>query len=197
MQADIRDSLGQENPLEESMETHSSVLAWRIPWREEPEGLQPMGSQRVRHDWSDLAYMHTHSLTSHLALQHPPASQPCCPVQTSFTGCDIASGLVSWLAFPWAPFPVYLLRESPAHQLHMFKGQWQPKFSPAEPLSGMQTQETSVLRGPISLPRSTERGLLRSLGLSRASALPSQQYAPACVIFSKSLTFFDPWFLHP
>ena len=197
MQVDIRDSLGQENPLEESMETHSSVLAWRIPWREKPEGLQPMGSQRVRHEWSDLAYMHTHSLTSHLALQHPPASQPCCPVQTSFTGCDIASGLVTWLAFPWAPFPVYLLRESPAYQRHMFKGQWQPKFAPAEHLSGMQTQGTSVLRSPISLPRSTERDLLRSLGLSRASALPSQQYAPACVIFRKSLTFFEPWFLHP
>ena len=39
------------------------------------------------------------------------------------TDCDFASGLVSWLAFPWAPFPVYLLQESPAHQLHMFKGQ--------------------------------------------------------------------------
>ena len=37
------------------MATHSSILAWRIPWTEEPGGLQSMGSQRVRHDWSDLA----------------------------------------------------------------------------------------------------------------------------------------------
>ena len=43
-------SLGQENPLEEGMATHSRVLAWRIPWTEEPGGLQSIGSQRVRHD---------------------------------------------------------------------------------------------------------------------------------------------------
>ena len=42
-------SLGPEDPLEEEMTTHSSVLAWRIPWTEEPGGLQSMGSQRVRH----------------------------------------------------------------------------------------------------------------------------------------------------
>ena len=43
-------SLGQEDPLEEEMATHSSILAWRIPWTEEPGGLQSMGSQRVGHD---------------------------------------------------------------------------------------------------------------------------------------------------
>ena len=43
-------SLGQEDPLEEGMATHSIVLAWRIPWTEEPGGLQPIGLHRVRHD---------------------------------------------------------------------------------------------------------------------------------------------------
>ena len=43
-------SLGQEDPLEEGMATHSSVLAWRSPWTEEPGGLQSMGSQIVGHD---------------------------------------------------------------------------------------------------------------------------------------------------
>ena len=43
-------SLGQEDLLEEEMATHSSILAWRIPWKKEPGGLQSMGSQRVRHD---------------------------------------------------------------------------------------------------------------------------------------------------
>ena len=43
-------SLGWEYPLEESMETHSSVLAWRIPWTEEPGELQSMGLQRVGYD---------------------------------------------------------------------------------------------------------------------------------------------------
>ena len=46
-------SLGWEDPLEEGMATHSSILAWRIPWTEEPSRLQSMGSQRVGHDWSD------------------------------------------------------------------------------------------------------------------------------------------------
>ena len=43
-------SLDQEDPLEKGMATHSSILAWRIPWTEEPGGLQPVRSQRVGHD---------------------------------------------------------------------------------------------------------------------------------------------------
>ena len=43
-------ALHQEDPLEKEMAIHSSILAWRIPWTEEPGGLQSMGSQRVRHD---------------------------------------------------------------------------------------------------------------------------------------------------
>ena len=44
-------SLGGEDPLEEEMTTPSSILAWEIPWTEEPGGLQFMESQRLRHDW--------------------------------------------------------------------------------------------------------------------------------------------------
>ena len=43
-------SLGWEDPLEKEMATHSSILAWKIPWTEEPGGLQSMGLQRVRND---------------------------------------------------------------------------------------------------------------------------------------------------
>ena len=43
-------SLDQEDPLEKEMATHSSTLAWKIPWTEKPGRLQSMGSQRVRHD---------------------------------------------------------------------------------------------------------------------------------------------------
>ena len=46
-------SLIWEDSLEKGMTTHSSILAWRIPWTEEPDELQSMGSQRVGHDWSD------------------------------------------------------------------------------------------------------------------------------------------------
>ena len=44
-------SLGREDPLEKEMAIHSLILAWEIPWTEEPGGLQSMGSQGVRHDW--------------------------------------------------------------------------------------------------------------------------------------------------
>ena len=43
-------SSGRDDPLEKEMATHSSILAWEIPWTEEPGGLQPIGSQRVGHD---------------------------------------------------------------------------------------------------------------------------------------------------
>jgi len=49
-------SLGQEDPLEEAMATHSNILDWEIPWREEPGGLQSMRSKRARHSWSDWAW---------------------------------------------------------------------------------------------------------------------------------------------
>ena len=48
-------SLGEKDPLEESMATHSSILDWRIPRTKEPDGLQSIRSQRVRHDWSEWA----------------------------------------------------------------------------------------------------------------------------------------------
>ena len=49
-------SLGQEDLLEKEMATHSSILAWKIPWTEEPGGLQSMGSQRVRHNRETSLY---------------------------------------------------------------------------------------------------------------------------------------------
>ena len=45
-------SLGRQDPLEKEMTTHSSILAWKIPWTEECGRLQSMGSQRIRHDWA-------------------------------------------------------------------------------------------------------------------------------------------------
>ena len=60
-------SLGQEDPKEEGMTTHPSILAWRIPGTEEPGGLWSIGSQRVGHDWSDLACMQKLLAISHLS----------------------------------------------------------------------------------------------------------------------------------
>ena len=50
MQETLVQLLGQEDPLEKEMATHSSILAWKIPWTEEPGGQQSMGSQRAEHD---------------------------------------------------------------------------------------------------------------------------------------------------
>ena len=50
MQGTRVQSLGREDPLEKEMATHSSILAWRIPWTEKSDGLQSMGLQRVGHD---------------------------------------------------------------------------------------------------------------------------------------------------
>ena len=58
MQETLVRFLGGEVPLEKGMATHSSILAWRIPWTEEPSQLQSMGSQIVRHDW---VTKHTHT----------------------------------------------------------------------------------------------------------------------------------------
>ena len=61
----LHSSLGQEDPLEKKMSTHSSILAWKIPWTEEPGGLQSMGSQRVGHDWAT---------NTHICIPHIPSS---------------------------------------------------------------------------------------------------------------------------
>ena len=56
-----------KDPVEEGMATHSSILAWRIPWTEEPDGLESLGSQRVGHSWSHWAqagFPHSPTLTS-------------------------------------------------------------------------------------------------------------------------------------
>ena len=55
-------SLSWEDPLEKGMTSHSSILAWKISWTEKPVRLQSIGSQRVGHDWGDLARMHTYDV---------------------------------------------------------------------------------------------------------------------------------------
>ena len=67
-------SLGQEDPLEKGTATHSSILAWRIPWTEEPGGLKSMWSQRDRHNLSNLAHTHTHTCKTEV-LQNTETSK--------------------------------------------------------------------------------------------------------------------------
>ena len=58
-------SLGWEVSLEKGLVIHLSILAWKIPWTEEPGRLQPMGSQRVRHYWATFTHLLTHSHSCH------------------------------------------------------------------------------------------------------------------------------------
>ena len=62
--------LSWEDPLEKGTATHSSILAWRIPWTEEPGELQSMGSQRVRHDWATHFHFQGNILESIDILEH-------------------------------------------------------------------------------------------------------------------------------
>ena len=72
-------SLGWEDPLEKEKATHSSVLAWRIPWTEKPGGLQSIGLETVGHDKSNLAHMYTTWNLTYLCKEiqpvHPKGNQ--------------------------------------------------------------------------------------------------------------------------
>ena len=63
MQETLVQFLGQEDPLEKGMATHSSILDWRIPWSEETGGLQSLGSKRVRHDEVTNTFTFLNTLT--------------------------------------------------------------------------------------------------------------------------------------
>ena len=73
------------------MATHSNILAWRVPWTEEPGGLQTMGSQNLTHDWSDLACMHGARAQNFPAFSKP-ASLPKTPC-VHHPGCFLNSPL--------------------------------------------------------------------------------------------------------
>ena len=91
-------SLGQEDPLEKGMATHSNILAWRISWTEEPGGLQFVGLQRVGHDWAARSHTHTHthSLTdSYDYYWHH--CHPCYSQLRNLQGCCVAE-LQAWRA---------------------------------------------------------------------------------------------------
>ena len=61
-------SLGREDPLEKEMATHSSILAWKIPWTEDPGRLQFMGLQKVRHDWATSLLLSMANYIDHLLM---------------------------------------------------------------------------------------------------------------------------------
>ena len=105
--------LGWEDPLEKGMATHSSILAWRIPWIEEPGGLQSMGSQRVRHDW----VTNTHTQAS----AHSSDCETCLP-QTGWkfapTHVHVCSIATLWTVAHQAPLSMGFSRQEYWNGLH-------------------------------------------------------------------------------
>ena len=84
---DIRDAdsiPGSEDPLEKEMVTHSSILAWKVPWTEDPGRLQSIWSQRIRHDWSDWACTHTRNWLALQSTRSTPLSAPAPGAQRNY-----------------------------------------------------------------------------------------------------------------
>ena len=100
-------SLGWEEPLEKEMVTHSSILAWRLPWTEKPGRLQSMGSQRVRHDWATSHHLHLWSTEVTLWLTakaknagpHPYSTNLTMAANTSFEAVFTAGLLMKRICY--------------------------------------------------------------------------------------------------
>ena len=80
-------SLGWEDPLEKGRTTHSSILAWRIPWREEPGRLSSIGSQRVGHNWS--------SLTPRRLAYHQADWSVCCEYSHFLSAMELTGKIIT------------------------------------------------------------------------------------------------------
>ena len=106
-------SLGGVDPLEKGMATHSSILAWRIPWTEELGRLQSMGSQRVRHDWATETHTWERQIIAFIELLFSKGmaqmvkNLPGVRETWVWSGFDPWVGKISWRK-EWQPTQVFL-----------------------------------------------------------------------------------------
>ena len=107
-------SPGWEDPLEKEIATHSSTLAWKIPWMEEPSRLQSMGSQRIRHDWATSLCLFILSRvisplisSSILGIYRPGKFVFQCPIFLPFHTVHgvLKARIVKWFAIPFSSGP--------------------------------------------------------------------------------------------
>ena len=97
-------SLGWEDPLEKEMAAHSSILAWRIPWTEEPGGLQSMGSQRVGHDWATKTTDNGVCVECISCSVVSDSSRPHVPPGSS-VHTILQAAILEWVAIPFSRGP--------------------------------------------------------------------------------------------
>ena len=98
--------LGQEDPLEKEMAIHSSTLAWKIPWTEELDRLQSMGSQRVGHYWATSLSLIAKSVKNLPAMQDTQVRSLCQkdPLENEMaTHCSILAWKIPWTEEPGGP----------------------------------------------------------------------------------------------
>ena len=121
------------------METHSSILAWRIPWTEEPAGLQSIGLQRVRHEWSDLSCTSNDGI---IFILRKIWSKPrrkvygsweswLCKKESSFLGLQLQSSLLTWCSRPHKT--AWLLYSAPTIPQHILLYPFQVFQGPLSP----------------------------------------------------------------
>ena len=112
-------SLGQKDPLEKEMATHSSTLAWRIPWREEPGRLQSMGSQRVGHNWvtsltslTIVSFISFSFISAQISMISFLLLICCCCSSSSFPSCFRCKVRLSALSFLFLEVGLYCYKLS-------------------------------------------------------------------------------------
>ena len=108
VQSLIRKVPGREGPLEKEMATHSSILAWRIPWTEEPGGLESMGSWRVGHDWATnthtLPWIHSLPLLKAYLPGHFLKDSMMVPDQIKFPSLNTLKAVILFLHSPYSTY---------------------------------------------------------------------------------------------
>ena len=98
-------SLGRENPLEKETATHSSTLAWKIPWMEEPGRLQSMELQRVGHDWVTSFSLFYITRSNNLHKVKVKVAQSCltlCDPMSYTVNGILQARILEWVAFPFS-----------------------------------------------------------------------------------------------
>ena len=160
--------LGQEDLLEKEMATHYSILAWKIPWMEEPGRLQSMGSKRVRHDWATSVQFSSVQLLSRVRLFATPwtearqASVSITNTQSLLKLISIKSVMPSIYLILWRPL---LLLPSIFPSIRVFSSEsvlhirwpkyWSFSFSPSNEYSGLISFRIDSLFVLLTCPLTT------------------------------------------